>query len=91
LIIDFKIIKNTNMENIENIENELSYEEEQLQLLLLKESFNKKLEIERKLKNQQDEEYKKSLMIDENKQNNIFEEISLEEMRRIRLLRFNNL
>jgi len=79
------------MENIENIENELSYEEEQLQLLLLKESFNKKLEIERKLKNQQDEEYKKSLMIDENKQNNIFEEISLEEMRRIRLLRFNNL
>jgi len=76
---------------MENIENELSYEEEQLQLLLLKESFNKKLEIERKLKNQQDEEYKKSLMIDENKQNNIFEEISLEEMRRIRLLRFNNL
>ena len=82
------------MENInENIENELSYEEEQLQLLLLKESREKKIEIERKLKNQQDEEYKKSLMIDENKQENIdnFEEISLEEMRKIRLLRFNNL
>ena len=79
--------------NNQNIENELSYEEEQLQLLLLKESEKQKIEIERKIKNQQDEEYKKSLIIDENKQKNIedFEEISLEEMRKIRLLRFNNL
>ena len=75
------------------LKNELSYEEEQLQLLLLKESEKQKIEIERKIKNQQDEEYKKSLIIDENKQKNIedFEEISLEEMRKIRLLRFNNL
>ena len=83
---------------------ELSYEEEQIQLLLLEEIEKKKIDEERKLKIQQDEEYQKSLEIDENKEIKTFEEIiikeiaieeieieeiAIEEMRKIRLVRFS--
>ena len=78
---------------------ELSYEEEQIQLLLLGEIEKKKIDEERKLKIQQDEEYQKSLEIDENKEIKTFEEIiikeieieeiAIEEMRKIRLVRFS--
>lgn len=81
---------NLNEQNIIN-EEELSYEEEQLQLLLIKESMNIKLNNEKNLKQQQDLEYQESLKndLDNLNQKNIeFEEISLKEMRDIRLKRF---
>jgi hypothetical protein len=78
---------------------ELSYEEEQIQLLLLEEIEKKKIDEERKLKIQQDKEYLKSLEIDENKEIKnleaiankeiVIEEIAIEEMRKIRLVRFS--
>jgi len=76
---------------------ELSYEEEQLQLLLLNEMKQLKLNNERSLKQKQDEEYFDALQVDEkiNEQKNVVtenverKEISLEEMRRIRLLKFS--
>jgi len=81
--------ENINEENINNqSEEELSYEEEQLQLLLMKECHNIKLNNERNLKHQQDLEYQQSLENDLNKNNLEFEEISLQEMRNIRLKRF---
>lgn len=78
-----------NNQNInDQVEEELSYEEEQLQLLIMKESLNIKLNNERNLKHQQDLEYQQSLENDLNKNNLEFEEISLQEMRDIRLKRF---
>lgn len=77
-------------------QNEISYEEEQLQSIILNEIEQNKLNQERKLKEKQDLEYKESLqqdLKDSKNQNGInlsFEEVSLEEMRRIRLLRFSN-
>lgn len=80
---------NINDQNInDQVEEELSYEEEQLQLLLMKESMNIKFNNERNLKHQQDLEYQESLRNDLNKNNLEFEEISLQEMRDIRLKRF---
>jgi len=71
--------------------NELSYEEEQLQILLLREMNQHKILQERILKQEQDEEYLKSMREDEikNKVELIPEEISIVEMRRIRLKRFS--
>ena len=68
---------------------ELSYEEEQLQLILMNEHRGGKIIEERKMKELQDKEYQESLAIDEKKKELKFEEISIEEMRSIRLERFN--
>jgi hypothetical protein len=73
----------------ENDENdELSYEEEQLQLILMNEHKEKQLEEERQIKELQDREYQESLAIDEKKVEVEIKEITIEEMRRIRLQRF---
>ena len=77
-------------------EENISYEEEQLQMILMKELREKQINEERQLKESQTKEYLESLKIDEtlnipiHKENSQFEEVSIEEMRRIRLLRFNN-
>ena len=68
---------------------ELSYEEEQLQQVLLKEIEQHKLKEERELKERQDLEYQESLKQDLELKHE-FKEVSLEEMRRIRLARFSN-
>ena len=102
-------------------EEELSYEEEQLQLILFNEMKEKKLEEDRAFKEAQTKEYLDALKIDEEKElkdkDKVKEEVkdkvkdlkdrvkdlkekdkdkvtddevSVEEMRRIRLLRFQN-
>ena len=93
-------------------EEELSYEEEQLQLILFNEMKEKKLEEERAFKEAQTKEYLDALKIDEEKElkdkdkdkvkdlkdkvkdkvktEDNDDEVSVEEMRRIRLLRFQN-
>jgi hypothetical protein len=97
-------------------EEELSYEEEQLQLILFNEMKEKKLEEDRAFKEAQTKEYLDALKIDEEKElkdkeevkeeemvevkdlkdrvkeeNKVTDdEVSVEEMRRIRLLRFQN-
>ena len=67
---------------------ELSYEEEQLQRIILKEYEDKRIQQERIFRQHQNEEYQEGLQKDI-QQNKTFEEISLEEMIRIRLMRFN--
>ena len=96
-------------------EEELSYEEEQLQLILINEMKEKKLEEDRAFKEAQTKEYLDALKIDEEKNLKdkeeemvlkekvkglkdrvkeedkvTVDEVSVEEMRRIRLLRFQN-
>jgi len=96
-------------------EEELSYEEEQLQLILFNEMKEKKLEEDRAFKEAQTKEYLDALKIDEEKDLKdlkdkeevkdkvkdlkdrvkeedkvTVDEVSVEEMRRIRLLRFQN-
>jgi len=93
-------------------EEELSYEEEQLQLILFNEMKEKKLEEDRAFKEAQTKEYLDALKIDEEKElkdkdkdkvkdlkdkvkdkvktEDNDDEVSVEEMRRIRLLRFQN-
>jgi len=101
-------------------EEELSYEEEQLQLILFNEMKEKKLEEDRAFKEAQTKEYLDALKVDEEKElkdkeeemvevkeevkdkvkdlkdkvkteNKVTDdEVSVEEMRRIRLLRFQN-
>ena len=68
----------------------LSYEEQQLQIILMNEVKKRSLQEERQLKELQDIEYQESLRKDEiqNIEENI-EEISLEEMRQIRIRRFS--
>ena len=73
-----------------NENEELSYEEEQLQLILMNELREKQILEERQIKQQQDKEYQESLIQDEdNKMELKFKEVSIEEMRRIRLQRFS--
>ena len=78
---------------------ELSFEEEQLQLILIQELKDKKMKEERAFKEAQTKEYLDALKIDEEKNRKDTEtdtatvkdtdsEVSVEEMRRIRLLRF---
>jgi len=85
---------------------ELSYEEEQLQLILINEIEEKKLQVERAFKEEQTNEYLAALKIDEENQKKEekvtiedkvlmkteikVDEVSVEEMRQIRLLRFQN-
>ena len=90
---------------------ELSYEEDQIQMVILKELEQSRLEEERKIKQTQDNEYKECLFEDREKESQknsqtkkedqngirngektskepIFDEPSIEEMRRVRLARF---
>ena len=77
-------------ENIKNkVTEELSYEEEQLQQILIREMEQYKLKADRELKEKQDLEYQESLKQDMEFKPE-FKEVSLEEMRRIRLARFSN-
>jgi len=74
-------------------EKQMSYEEEQIQQILLQESEKKRIEMERELKLSQDIEYEASLKEDMRNMNipsidKLFDEPSVEEMRRVRLLRF---
>ena len=71
-----------------NENEDFSYEEEQLQLILMNEHREKQIVEERQIKELQDKEYQESLAIDEKKKEVEIEEISIEEMRRIRLQRF---
>lgn len=70
-----------------NPEPELSYEEEQLQRLLILESEKQKIQMDRELREAQEREYKESLKEDL-KKNLEFDEPSKEEMRATRLKRF---
>lgn len=76
---------------------EMSYEEEQIQQILLQESEKKRIEMERELKLSQEREYetclKQDMQQDMQKMNvspidKLFDEPSVEEMRRVRLIRF---
>lgn len=77
---------------------DLDFEEEQLQKILLKESENLKIKMDRELIESQKLEYEMFLKKDlgeklddlslKNKENKGFDEPSVEEMRRVRLLRF---
>lgn len=67
---------------------ELSYEDEQLQIIIMREMNDKKIREERELKMVQDKEYEDGLR-EEQKRKGVFEEVTLEEMRRVRLLRFS--
>jgi hypothetical protein len=85
---------------------ELSYEEEQLQRILINEIEEKKLQVERAFKEEQTNEYLAALKMDEENQTKEekvtvedkvlmkteikVDEVSVEEMRQIRLLRFQN-
>ena len=66
---------------------EISYEEEQIQEILIRESEKQKIQMDRELKISQEIEYQEALKKDE-KSNLSFDESSVEEMRRVRLLRF---
>jgi len=70
-----------------NSELELSYEEEQLQQLLIQESEKHKIQMDRELREAQEKEYEESLQEDI-KKNLEFNEPSKEEMRATRLKRF---
>lgn len=70
-----------------NPELELSYEEEQLQQLLIQESEKHKIQMDRELREAQEKEYEESLQKDI-KKNLEFNEPSKEEMRATRLKRF---
>tara|TARA_Y100000590_G_C15514512_1_gene936719 strand:+ start:528 stop:794 length:267 start_codon:yes stop_codon:yes gene_type:complete len=75
----------------QNPEPELSYEEEQLQELLIQESEKQKIQMEREFREAQEREYQESLEKDLEKevsQWHNFEEVSIEEMRATRLKRF---
>lgn len=74
-------------------EKDMSYEEEQIQQILLQESEKKRIEMERELKLAQEREYEAGLQEDMRNMNvspidKIFDEPSVEEMRRVRLIRF---
>ena len=79
--------KESTMDPDYNPEPELSYEEEQLQQLLILESEKQKIQMDRELKEAQEKEYEDSLKEDL-KKNLEFDEPSKEEMRKIRLKRF---
>jgi len=86
------------------MEMDLSYEEEQIQILIQRQLMQEKDQQERDRKRaeaisqreiikKQDEEYHESLKIDMNKEEEekevpVFEEPTVEEMRRVRLMRF---
>ena len=85
-----------------NSKNEVNYEEQQIQLILMKEIQRQALLAERELKKQQDQEYLDAQNIDamrpppepepepEPEPGPQFKKLSLEEMRKIRLKRFGS-
>ena len=73
-----------------NSKNEVNYEEQQLQMILLQEMQRQSLLAERELKKQQDQEYLDAQNIDAKMAEPQFKKISLEEMRKIRLKRFGS-
>ena len=79
-----------NKEEMSN-EEEISYEEEQLQLLLLQESEKQKIEMDRELREAQEKEYQECVDKDTPKCEGLksFDEPSLDEMRKVRLARFS--
>ena len=79
-----------NKEEMSN-EEEISYEEEQLQLLLLQESEKQKIEMDRELREAQEKEYQECVDKDTPKCGELksFDEPSLDEMRKVRLARFS--
>ena len=82
------------MEDNSIIHDPLSYEEQQMQLILMNEVKDKLLREERQLREYQDIEYQESLLKDMEKEavsakEISIEEISIEEMRQIRLKRFS--
>ena len=79
-----------NKEEMSN-EEEISYEEEQLQLLLLQESEKQKIEMDRELREAQEKEYQECVDKDTPKCEELksFDEPSLDEMRKVRLARFS--
>lgn len=75
--------------NNKNVLNEsLSYEEQQLQMILLQEMQRQSIIAERELRKQQDQEYLDASKQDALKNKIEFNEISIEEMREKRLKRF---
>ena len=66
----------------------ISYEEQQLQIILMNELKNKLLQEERELKELQDIEYQESLLKDEASEIEV-KIISIEEMRQKRIQRFS--
>jgi len=75
------------------MEAELSYEDEQLQVIIMNEAMKHKKESLKTLKTFQDSEYetglRKDIIRETPMKEIIVEEVSLEEMRRVRLLRFS--
>ena len=72
-------------------EEDISYEEEQLQQILLQESEKQKITMDRELREAQEKEYQECVDKDTAKceEQKLFEEPSLEEMRKVRLARFS--
>ena len=66
----------------------ISYEEQQLQIILMNELKNKLLQDERELKDLQDIEYQEALLKDESSKIEV-KVISIEEMRQKRIQRFS--
>ena len=66
----------------------ISYEEQQLQIILMNELKNKLLQDERELKDLQDIEYQEALLKDESSRIEV-KVISIEEMRQKRIQRFS--
>ena len=66
----------------------ISYEEQQLQIILMNELKNKLLQEERELKDLQDIEYQEALLKDESSKIEV-KVISIEEMRQKRIQRFS--
>ena len=66
----------------------MSYEEQQLQIILMNELKNKLLQEERELKELQDIEYQEALLKDESSRIEV-KVISIEEMRQKRIQRFS--
>ena len=73
-----------------NSKNEVDYEEQQLQIILMKEIQRQSLLAERELKKQQDQEYLDAQNIDAKIAEPQSRKLSLEEMRKIRLKRFGS-
>ena len=73
-----------------NSKNEVNYEEQQLQIILMKEIQRQSLLAERELKKQQDQEYLDAQNIDAKIAEPQSKKLSLEEMRKIRLKRFGS-
>ena len=76
------------MEDNSIIHDPLSYEEQQLQIILMNEVKKRSLQEERQVREYQDIEYQESLLKVMEKKTVSVKEVSIEEMRQIRLKRF---